>query len=140
MFTIASLLGNRRRDELTKKTSHCICLLLCNHIRPSCHKIHPFVGQGANLAILAALHLANLLFDRYSTSEETITRVLCRMSPHASSPQKVFCRRFKLNGVTSAQKAKPKKILEQPRRSFHRLRRAKPLPPFSWRFVFVFNF
>ncbi|GJJ77148.1 hypothetical protein EMPS_09507 [Entomortierella parvispora] len=41
----------------------------------ACHKMQPFGGQGANMAILGALQLTNLLFDIYSTSQEEITRV-----------------------------------------------------------------
>ncbi|KAI1315186.1 hypothetical protein EDD11_001123 [Mortierella claussenii] len=40
-----------------------------------CHKMVPFGGQGANMAILGALHLTNLLYDIYSPSQKEITRV-----------------------------------------------------------------
>ncbi|KAG0366469.1 hypothetical protein BGZ54_005304 [Gamsiella multidivaricata] len=39
-------------------------------------KMLPFAGQGANMSILSALELTNLLFDIHSNSQEEITRVL----------------------------------------------------------------
>ncbi|ORZ06152.1 hypothetical protein BCR41DRAFT_171909 [Lobosporangium transversale] len=44
-------------------------------IGDACHKMVPFGGQGANMAILGALHLANLLYDIHSDSQEEITRI-----------------------------------------------------------------
>ncbi|KAI8594597.1 hypothetical protein EDD21DRAFT_449269 [Dissophora ornata] len=54
----------------------------------ACHKMVPFGGQGANMAILGALHLSNLLFDLYSVSQEDITRVFEEYSLLRRKPAK----------------------------------------------------
>ncbi|KAF9385646.1 hypothetical protein CPB97_004616 [Podila verticillata] len=44
----------------------------------ACHKMLPFGGQGANMAMLGALDLVNLLFDMESDTQEEITSVFER--------------------------------------------------------------
>ncbi|KAG0335641.1 hypothetical protein BG000_007353 [Podila horticola] len=44
-------------------------------IGDACHKMLPFGGQGANMAILSALELVNLLHDIYEDSQEEISQV-----------------------------------------------------------------
>ncbi|KAF9326053.1 hypothetical protein BG006_010496 [Podila minutissima] len=44
-------------------------------IGDACHKMLPFGGQGANMAILSALELVNLLYDIDEDSQEEISQV-----------------------------------------------------------------
>jgi 2-polyprenyl-6-methoxyphenol hydroxylase-like FAD-dependent oxidoreductase len=48
----------------------------------------PFGGQGANMAILGALHLTNLLFDMFSNSQEEITHVFAEYHDMRRKPAK----------------------------------------------------
>ncbi|KAF9124769.1 hypothetical protein BGW39_007924 [Mortierella sp. 14UC] len=55
----------------------------------ACHKMLPFGGQGATVAIQSAVLLANLLFDIRNTSEKEITRVFKEYFDARSGPGKM---------------------------------------------------
>ncbi|KAF9384932.1 hypothetical protein CPB97_005268 [Podila verticillata] len=54
----------------------------------ACHKMLPFGGQGANMAILGAVQLVNLLFDIYTNTQEEITQVFQQYFAARSGPGK----------------------------------------------------
>lgn len=48
---------------------------ILSHDLTACHKVVPSAGLGANLAILEAVHLCNLLVELPLVSEKNITKV-----------------------------------------------------------------
>ncbi|KAG0366470.1 hypothetical protein BGZ54_005305 [Gamsiella multidivaricata] len=65
----------------------------------ACHKMVPFGGQGANMAILGALHLTNLLYDMYSVSQDEITQVFRKYYDMRWKPAKTSVDGSKKTGI-----------------------------------------